>query len=430
MSLEDEWSYPLHRRVGSPTRLCGIDVFHEFIWTDVFPDNRSQFQNGQRLAERICRDCPDGMKPTLLLTDRPKEPEQAHELDGRYVVVVNANRYLERASADAAVSYFAGHLEGISRASAQSRIADVSAGEIRQFLEVHLNPEALRVWAEADPSRSDCVREVFGLSGGPDGSSLADRLRAIESIQSLDDEVLGALSELCGRDADRGSRLEILRALTRNAAGRRDTGEVLGQRAADRLADARLAIEEYNELLEAGAGETRLQTCIEAYPWLLGLEYTEIRPRVGLPRGALDFLAERFDGVHDLLELKSPQDPIISVRVERGEAPPSASNQWLSRPLANAMAQIHIYRNTLTTGSELMEEQYGLHQTKDPRAIVVIGRASQLSDFETGILRELNKSLHRVEIVPFDLIGQRSAVVLDNVERYLGVAGGESGPSV
>jgi len=422
MSLEDEWSHPLFHRVGGPTRLCGIDVFHEFPWTDVFADNRSQFPNGQRLAERICRDCPDGMRPTLLLTVRSDEPEQAHEIDGRYVVVINANRYLEQATADAAVSYFAGHLGAISRASTRSHIADASATEIQEFLEVHLNPGALRTWAEADQSRFDKVREVFGSSGLGDASSLVDGLRAAESIQDLDDEVLGALLELCSREADPGSRLEILRALTKDTAGRRDTGEVLGQRAADRLADARLAVEGYNRLLEAGAGETRLQACIEADPWLLGLEYTAIRPRVELPRGAMDFLAQRFDGVHDLLELKSPQDPIISVRAGRGEAPPSASGHSFSRPLASALAQIHIYRGTLTTGSELMEEQYGLHQTKDPRAVVVIGRASQLTDFETGILRELNKSLHRVEIVPYDLIGQRASVILDNVERYLGAS--------
>lgn len=425
MSLEDEWGHPLFRRVGGPTRLCGIDVFHEFAWTDVFANNRSQFPNGQRLAERICRDCPDGMEPTLLLTVRSDEPEQAHEIDGRYVVVINANSYRELATADAAVSYFAGRLGAISRASARSHIADASTAEVQQFLEVHLNAEVLRTWAGADQSRFDNVREVFGSSGLGDASSLADGLRAVESIQDLDEEELGALLELCSRETARGSRLEILKALTQNAAGRRDTGMVLGQRAADRLADARLAVEQYTVLLETGEGETRLQACIEEDPWLLGLEYTAIRPRVELPRGAMDFLAERFDGVHDLLELKSPQDQIISVRAGRGEAPPSASNHSFSRPLANALAQIHIYRGTLTTGSELMEEQYGLHQTKDPRAVVVIGRASKLTAFERGILRELNKSLHRVEIVPYDLIGQRASVILDNVERYLGAPGGE-----
>lgn len=314
MSLEDFWGHPLSHRVGAPSRLCGIDVFHEFTWTDVFTDNRSQFPNGQRLAERIRKDCPDGMEPTLLLTLRPNEPEQAHEIDGRYVVVVNAHRYLERASADPAVSYFAEHLGAISRASEQSHIADASTEEIQQFLEAHLNPAALKAWAEADQSRLDDVREVFGSSGPVRPSALADALRAVESIQDLDQEVLGALLTLCGREADRGSRLDLLRALTKDAAGRRDTGEVFGQRAADRLADARLAVEEYHRRLAEGAGETSLQTCIEADPWLLGLEYTAIRPRVELPRGAMDFLAERFDGVHDLLELKSPQDAIIAVR--------------------------------------------------------------------------------------------------------------------
>jgi hypothetical protein len=421
MSLEGQWSHPLFHRVGGPTRLCGIDVFHEFAWTDVFADNRSQFPNGQRLAERICSDCPDGMEPTLLLTVRSDEEERAHEIDGRYVVVINANRYLELASADPAVSYFAGRLGSISRASAQSHIADASAAEVQQLLEVHLTAETLRAWAEADQTRLDNVREVFG-SSGPWPSSLADGLRAIESVQDLDEEVLGALLELCSREPDPGIRLEILSALTRDAAGRRDAGEVLGQRAADRSADARLAVEEYNQLLETGAGETRLQSCIEAYPWLLGLEYTAIRPRVELPRGAMDFLAERFDGVHDLLELKSPQDRIIAARPGRRGAPSSASKHSLSRPLAIALAQVHIYRGTLTTGSELME-QYGLHQTRDPRAMVVIGRAGQLTNFETGILRELNKSLHRVEIVPYDLIGQRASVILDNVERYLSASG-------
>lgn len=420
MTLEDQWSHPLTHRIGGPTRLCGIDVFHEFVWTDVFADNRSQFPNGQRLAERICSDCPAGMKPTLLLTVRQDEPEQAHEIAGRYVVVINAHRYLELANADAAVSYFAGRLGAISRASKQSRIADASSSEVREFLETHLSAETVSAWAAADQARVEAVRDALGGSLPAEPSSIAEALRAVESIQGLEGEVMDALLELFERESDPASRLEILRALTHDAGGRRDTGEVFGERAVDRLADARLAVKEYNRLLEEGAGERRLQACIEADPWILGLEYTAVRPRVDVPRGAMDFLAERFDGVHDLLELKSPQDTIIAVRGQGADTPASASNHSLSRPLANALAQIHIYRGTLTTGSALLEEQYGLHQTKDPRAIVVIGRASELTDFHRGILKEVNKSLHRVEIVPYDLIGSRAGVILDNVERYLG----------
>jgi hypothetical protein len=35
------------------------------------------------------------------------------------------------------------------------------------------------------------------------------------------------------------------------------------------------------------------------------------------------------------------------------------------------------------------------------------------------VLTELNKSLHRVEVVPYDVLGMRASAILDNVERYL-----------
>ena len=46
------------------------------------------------------------------------------------------------------------------------------------------------------------------------------------------------------------------------------------------------------------------------------------------------------------------------------------------------------------------------------------------------ILRELNKSLHRVEIVPYDVLAERAEAVLDNVARYVLAAGGEPRESV
>src|SRR5438093_718414 len=82
------------------------------------------------------------------------------------------------------------------------------------------------------------------------------------------------------------------------------TGEVLAARASDRIEDARGAVREYEELLASGAGETALQHFIEQHPWLLGLEYVRVRPRHDIPRATADFILERFDGFHDLLELK------------------------------------------------------------------------------------------------------------------------------
>lgn len=278
----------------------------------------------------------------------------------------------------------------------------------------HLTPEALKAWAGTDRSRWEQIGRVGGgLDSISDGSALAASLRALGSIKDVDDDVLAAFVELCGKEMDPESRREILRALTDDQAGRR------GQRAIDRLADARDAVKKYNALLkDPDAGETQLQACIEADPWLLGLEYTAVRGREGLPRGAMDFLLERFDGFHDLLELKAPQDSIIDAP-GAGAAPPPAHDFSLSRALSNALAQVHVYRDTLTAESGTMERRYGLHQTEDPRALVVIGRTDLMTEHSTRVLRELNKSLHRVEIVPYDLIGKRAAVILDNVERYL-----------
>jgi hypothetical protein len=206
-----------------------------------------------------------------------------------------------------------------------------------------------------------------------------------------------------------------LRALTHDVDGRYATAEVLGERSYDRLADARGAAEEFDELL-ATANETQIQEFLELHPWLLGLDYVRIRTRQLIPRGAVDFLLERFDGFHDLLELKSPGDSIFEVHGRA--AIPSPSAYRLSRPLSLALAQVHGYRDALRY-EEAVEKLYGLPHSREPRSIILIGRASELSESEERLLREFNRSLHRVEVVPFDVLTRRARVNLDNVERYL-----------
>lgn len=61
VQLDIDWDARLYHRKGSGTRLCGIDVFHEFKWLDVFPDRRTQFKNGQSLAKFVQTHCPPAM---------------------------------------------------------------------------------------------------------------------------------------------------------------------------------------------------------------------------------------------------------------------------------------------------------------------------------------------------------------------------------
>jgi len=74
-----------------------------------------------------------------------------------------------------------------------------------------------------------------------------------------------------------------------------------------------------------------------------------------------------------------------------------------------------------------MHHAADLPQTREPRITILIGRRSELSNHQQRFLRELNRSLHHVEIMPLDVLARRARVTLDNVERYLLVADEEAG---
>lgn len=133
----------------------------------------------------------------------------------------------------------------------------------------------------------------------------------------------------------------------------------------------------------------------------------------------MDFILERHDGYHDLLELKSPRDPIITAPDAVDGVSPAASEFALSPALAQALAQVHVYRDTLSTDAETVERLYGLRNTRDARVIIVIGQVGPLPPHRSRVLRELNLSLHRVGVVPYDVLAERARTILNNVELYL-----------
>ena len=102
--------------------------------------------------------------------------------------------------------------------------------------------------------------------------------------------------------------------------------------------------------------------------------------------------------------------------------PPSGSAYALGPALAKAIAQAHLYRSILDRSRELQTE-YGLADSRQPRILILLGRSNDLSDLGRETLRELNLSLHRVEVVPYDLLGLRTAGLLDNIEALLSGAG-------
>lgn len=422
-----DWDPPLRHFTGSAINLDGIDVYHDFDWQGLVGHNRRQFINGQCLARVARAHCPEGKIAALVLTTKDVRPHP-HETDTHFFFVVNMPEALG-ATGNPAEALYAQYLE--SEIVKYAQIRELAANP--EMIDAVLSVERVAGWLQDDPERQGQLRDVLGEQSQDDAPiDLEVLVRALRTLMEsdLDDAALAQVAEVFGPGIDRDSRMALLRAVTEDPDGRYVAGEVFVERTADRIADARRAMAAYQALLaDPTTGETAMQTFIEANLWLLGLDYARMVPQQAFMTARLDFILERYDGFQDVLELKDPQDPIIVVRndPQRDEAAPPPSAYSLSPALAQVLGQVHSYRDRLTRHADTVEDLYGLRQSRDPRIVIVIGRADQLSEHSRRVLTELNKSLHRVEVIPYDVLARRAEAVLRNVERYL--LAGEGGES-
>lgn len=414
------WPRELYKRRGSPQRLAGLTVYYDFRWRDHFPDQRTQFKNGQSLARLVRAECPDGKTPALLLTLDEMADEAPIVTDHEYIAVVRLDEYLNQAAGDPATAYYARNLDRITDISHFRRSAE-SPDVLADFLDEHLNVDLISAWASRDEGRLDQLQAVHSAaSQAPNLSQLVD---ALKGVGQLDAGVWNALVDLLPPLMNDDARQAMVSAITRDEPGRVIVSSAIASRILERMQDARSAAEQYSALLRVGSTtETDLQQFIQDHPWMIGLDYVAVRPRFAIPRGQLDFILERYDGFHDVLELKSPHDPIItSSEVGRTSSPASPSRYALSAALGSALAQVHAYREMLTTHDRTLEEAYGLSRSRNPRLVIVIGRASSLTDSRKRVLEQLNLSLGRVEIMPYDLVGERAKGWLSNLQHYLSI---------
>jgi hypothetical protein len=414
-----EWDRPLRHRRGSARRLSGLEIYYDFDWRATFGHDKAVFPRGQSLSSLVQQDCPENKHPTLLLTSRTDVVARIEETGDRYIVIVPIYDYLRNAGADAASTYYA-RLSNtpLTKLSTLSD-ASFSTSELQSFLDRHLTREVLVEWAGTSSERLDLLRDIAGLAE----SSLPEH--AVEVIHRLTTPHPQMITEIAAYldrlDKSAGAR-ELMGRLTQSEGGRAVAARVLGERLSERIADTRRQLDAYQALISsAGATETDVQSFLERNPWIVGLPYVGARARVEIPRGQIDFLLDRYDGFFDIMELKGPDDTIIvePVATSSTERPPSASAYSLGPALAKALAQAHHYRAILERSREL-GTQYGLADTRQPRIFVLVGRSSDLSESGREILRQLNLTLHRVEVIPYDLLGLRTRGLLENIETLLG----------
>lgn len=424
-----KWPTLLTPRRGSKYFLADIDVWHDFDWDVVFKSkgrSRTHFKHGRRLALLVKEEAKvqaPGKVPALVLTTSADAEEGPLATASHYVVVVRIDEYLRLAAANPAVGYFALRIRTAITAAGRLRQVVSDDALFQTMMEDPAAFAAFAAWAQANARQFAALADVLANSGVAVPAKNVDMgvvLKALSALDRLDGDVLAAVVSLMERGADKEAKISMIEAVTADTEGRNITSVVWGRRIAERMNDALRITREYENLIRTtGIGETPIQEYIAAHPWVIGLEYLRVRVHPQMPRGTADFLLERYDGYHDLLELKRPSDPIINVPLDDHGAPASPSGYSLSAPLAQAIAQAHAYRRQIRENGPLLSKQYGLNIAHDPCCFIVIGTSQQMNPHERELLDDLNESLHRVEIVPFDLLGERSRRFLTNLSNYL-----------
>lgn len=394
------WELPL-RRKASRTRLSGLDVWYDFDWKAVFKHNVAAFPNGQSLTSAVARHCPAGKIPCVLLTAKGDAKRHIMHTDTHYVHVIPVSEYLAKSYADPAMAYFATSVEE----------------DLDLLFDQHLDLAAIHRWVGVNPRRmADLLQLVATVMRNDNGNHGSIDKQDIARLTTALEQIAPQLLDAAGIDELR----RIAYWVSNKEVGRTALVEVMADQVLNRIEDARSHLEEYRRLLEKqNTSETTFQRFITNRPHLLGLEYARVRSKVKTPRGEMDFLVERHDGYHDLLELKTPDDPIIKCTSDDSVVPATASKYSLGPALVNALAQVQVYQRQLTSSENSMDEDYGISSTRHPRVTIVVGREHRLSQTKRRILRQLNRNLHRIEVMPYDVLAQRAKVQLDNLEALV-----------
>ena len=268
---------------------------------------------------------PCGKTPCLLLTTKDDVAPATEETDTHYVVIVPINRYLGQSSGDRATTFFAEALQAPGGVTSLHRYEQAiqSIHDLDAILNLHLDESALHRWVGQNSGRIATIRRLSSAlpdeeepEHSADQPNLAEAIAALERVTpELCDAMVSAVNAE-GPDAIR----RMAEGLSSNTAGRETLLDALADRTRRRIADVRSAAGEYRELAERpDTTETELHEFIRRHPWLLGLEYVRVLPKQQIVRGEVDFLVQRHDGYHDLLELKGPNDEIVRTQTA-GEA--------------------------------------------------------------------------------------------------------------
>jgi hypothetical protein len=159
-------------------------------------------------------------------------------------------------------------------------------------------------------------------------------------------------------------------------------------------------------------GKNSWQNWIYENNWLFGVKYHPAIPKqkVGFDN-IPDFLFPTIDGFIDILEIKKP-----SFKVIEEDTSHAGSYRW--SPQSNeAIGQVVNYLQEMETNRYPIQEKLkeyqnlSIHAIK-PRAFILIGKKDEWSPKKVMALRNLNFSLHGIEVITYsDLLVRGQAII-------------------
>lgn len=431
------WPDEFEHFKGPQIQLDGLNIYHDFHWTDEIDHPAHTFINGKAIARRVRQECRTGhpnKEPALLLTT-VENSCRCFTTDDEFIAVINIHEavsYIPEAGAaflakkrrQILTPEQAPHIEVLPEALKPLLDKNLTGKTRDAYVLEHLTSDVIQQLAKCDPQR---LKELNGIlqacspTGDTEGNPATpgEVIEVLRGLPKIEKSTLAELQKIMLKHSGEEELTSIIESVASSVDGLELTQVVMAGKILDRIDRVIEISDEYSSMIEGGCGETAAQNYIEKNPWLIGLEYVQVRPRKEAVRGAMDFLMQRYDGFHDILELKSPTDPImLSAEITSG-GPPPPCRYSLSLALAGAIAQAHAYREQLSSNPKFMEEQRFIKNTRDPKIVIVIGQEKDMQGHQKKILDEIRRSLHRVEIIPFDLVAARAQIIVNNAKKYL-----------
>jgi hypothetical protein len=417
MSRFEDWDPPLNYKRGSPARLLGIDIYHDFAWSSVVTHGMRQFPGGLRLAELAINNA-KGKTPALILTSKKDEIEGAFETDTHHFLVICLPRYLVEATPNEAIAYIA-------------RRKDVYQAQIARLDELLAQPDLLHEvltaeqvaqWLSLDPERSDDVASAM------ESDAVVPKIDPARAIVALSKYWKAVSEDKELRDAlftEEGASSAFARWVSDHPV---DAAEALHAVGSGDLAafDAVVGIARLQRFLNDWASnrdnarEEDWQTLLTRESWalgqLFGAPFVIVRGKAyvggktyeNVEGRVADFLYKnRLTGNVLIVEIKTPVAPLLAGPY-RQVLPPSSE-------LAGAVTQVLDQKQLLMENYRELELDQAGAVPFNPRAVVLIGDLDRqgIEGDRRRCFELFRNELGAVEIVTFDELAAKAEGLLE-----------------